>query len=349
MPVTLVDNSNNYLTSFFYGSGTAIFSISGGTGYMADNSSPNFPWRIFLGAQQGDLLVNRKVVGKVADASVAKNVTICNIVKILQKPLISTREWLVRDGRFSLFLAIRRYNDSVYNSLCGQTNSYVDLPWESHQFAAASWGVGYAGAQVFYPTLDYLANQQYYYDPNDQAIHTKHNLVMHTLLAPTDEAFHQAGFNTLNDLITFDQRTQLYPVPSEDWWNNFSYCSGYFPIDSVLCLHLFGLNPYPTYGPLTADGLNAGRAGLMPATSILYYSNLFRSGFLNGPGSTVSGPDNRVTNPLDYFPSGNTVKIRAKGSNYEAATITDADIETYNGIIHVVDRLLVPPGFKLNN
>lgn len=352
IPGSLIDVSNNFLTSFFTGFGQKTF-LGGGSGGTNNPAGYNDPWFIFLGSQNGDLLVNRKVVGKLAGARVTKNVTIFNIDKVLQKPMMSTREWLTRDGRFTMYLGIRRYNDSVYNSLLGVPFSYADVPYERHQFAAGAFSITIYGLAVYYPVLDLLANEQHLYDSVDLSIHTDHRIMEHTLLAPTDEAFHQAGFSDLNALIAFDLRYQPYAVlndPGSAPPN--SICSGFFPIDSVLNLHLFGFNPFPTYGPFDNSAgftVNSGLFGLSPASPVLFYSNVFESGFLSGDGSTTASSFDQVSNPFDFFTSGNMIRIRPKGSTYEAATITEPDIETYNGIIHVVDRLLVPQGFKFTN
>jgi hypothetical protein len=90
-----------------------------------------------------------------------------------------------------------------------------------------------------------------------------------------------------------------------------------------------------------------------PVVPLIFYTNDMENKILwdfkvSLRETGTGGQDFSLVNPLDFIRDGSTIRVRVKGSGAEPATIIEKDIEAFNGVIHVVDRLLVPAGFKLH-
>lgn len=111
--------------------------------------------------------------------------------------------------------------------------------------------------------------------------------------------------------------------------------------DAGLTETLKGPGPYTVFAPTddafkavpakTLDALSKDKALL---TSVLTYhvlpGNMTSSGVTNGPAKTVQGA------PIALYKSGSFVTV-------EEAVITTPDIIASNGVVHIVDRVLIPP------
>lgn len=308
------------------------------------------PFRYDLGIVEGQVRINNREVGMAAQSAVLRKGSVFPVNRVLQKPRKSTRQVLVEDGRFTLFLGIRRYNDSLYNVLAaGRLPRTRSVSYEQNQYVL---GVNTAqnvknNSQVL-PMLDYLSDSNYLYNHRSSQFIITREIYQVTLLAPTDEAFRRAGFHTLNDLIAFNHR---FPMPNPRLPG---YC---LPTDSILNHHFFGANVRASENVLYNSNLDSYTTGMFgPNPPLLLYSNEFRNEwvgnpmnrYLGGPGSQSTSWAH-VADPLDFSrQGGDAVQVKVKGSAYEPATIIEKDIETYTGVIQVLDRLLIPPGMKLN-
>lgn len=141
-----------------------------------------------------------------------------------------------------------------------------------------------------------------------------------SIFAPTDDAFRRAGLRTPDDLRVLNNRFKPYRD------ENYSMV-GHGPLDSLLSLHTWGAQ-------------RGMVSGFMPT---VFYSNDFIPAII---GQYIPD-DGTAFMPLRFSKDANgRVQLQVKGSTTEKATIIDADIESIQGPIHVVDRLLIRPGFS---
>ncbi len=279
---------------------------------------------------------------------------------IVKAPKMTAWEFLKHDSKFSLYVGITEYTDSLYDAIFTQANGYH--PEQGQMYAQFQERVGYG----LWPWKAYG--------------HTKPVVSnLSTFFIPTNEAFHQAGFQSLHDLISFNERRGL---PTVEWFipmsnNGFYRVIGEFATDSLLDYHhqwglrhggYGSLNPYrvrydylnwnsTTYG-LYYDGTYLG-SGPLP---VLYRNDLRQELFDVRPVYNIqSYSDNQSTvifgltnTAVHYIPflvaegGAEPIRLSPKGATGGTATIVAKDITTLTGVVHVVDHLLVPSGFKLD-
>jgi uncharacterized surface protein with fasciclin (FAS1) repeats len=160
-----------------------------------------------------------------------------------------------------------------------------------------------------------------------------------SVLAPTDEAFHKAGIYSVADIEKLNSRSTPYTM--EDYFT----VSNYLPSDSILNNHLWRYNG--VYVRNLDPSYNS--AYISPsANPIYFYSNDLKNEILANY-VTVYNTERWVDvyhNNLEFIRSEGQIKIKVKDSEAEPATVIESDIHTFNGVIHVVNRLLIPKGFK---
>lgn len=299
---------------------------------------PGYLYRHYLALAGGQILVNGKNLGPVSGIRVLKEATVFPISKILKKPGKSIRQILQEDGRFKMYLGIRRYNDSLYNAIVGIEQSYTYTTSFDTRYVRDKYGYG-----SIVPVLDYLSSVNYLYDSFYGQFEEYRQIYTTTILAPTDEAFHKAGFESLSDLIALNERA----LPFTDYPGS-ELLSGYLPTDSILNQHYWGNN---SAWVKTGNSDAGGAMRRTPRQLMVLYSNDLRNEIMADFKVHISesgGKDYSMVNSLDFAESGGMTRIKVKGSAAEPATIIQKDIEAFNGVIHVVDRLLLPPGFKLH-
>lgn len=306
------------------------------------------PFRYDLGIVEGQVRINNRLAGMASESAVLRKASIFPINRVLQKPRKSTRQVLVEDGRFTLFLAIRRYNDSLYSVLAaGRPSRLMSVSYEQNQYVlGVNTSQNVKSSSQVLPMLDYLSDTNYLYNHRRSSFIITKEIYQVTLLAPTDEAFRRAGFNTLEDLVAFNHRAPL-PVPKDP-----GRC---LPTDSILNHHFFGANIRASENVMYNYNLGMHIAGIFgPDPPMLLYSNELRNEWVGNPINRYFGQPQQhdlthAADPLDFTQQGGeAVKVKVRGSEYEPATIIEKDIETYTGVIQVLDRLLIPPGMKLN-
>ncbi len=190
------------------------------------------------------------------------------------------------------------------------------------------------------PMLDYLSDTNYLYNHRRSSFIITKEIYQVTLLAPTDEAFRRAGFHTLEDLVAFNHRAlcRFLEDPGR--------C---LPTDSILNHHFFGANIRASENVMYNYNLGMHIAGIFgPDPPMLLYSNELRNEWVGNPINRYFGQPQQhdlthAADPLDFTQQGGeAVKVKVRGSEYEPATIIEKDIETYTGVIQVLDRLLIP-------
>jgi uncharacterized surface protein with fasciclin (FAS1) repeats len=145
--------------------------------------------------------------------------------------------------------------------------------------------------------------------------------------APTDEAFRKAGFESVDDLMALNGRS----MPYFDW-DVFEMRNG-FVTDSLLAYHSWGR----FYAP-------AGPFGIGYLSAAIFYSNDLTNENLADfdLNSSSSGAAPIYTMPLEFgSDNAGRVTVKVKGTSHAPATIIEADVNTFQGPIHIVDELIL--------
>ncbi|WP_316841701.1 fasciclin domain-containing protein [Pedobacter gandavensis] len=244
------------------------------------------------------LFINGKSAGESAPIQ-AKNGVLWPINKVLHKPTKTIYDVLKDDGRFGMYVELNERADAWFQELTSYSIQ--------HDFTEGLV-VSTAG--------DY-------------------NIIFNSIFAITDEAFHQAGFQTVDELLELNNRN---PLPYMDW-DTYSV-KGAFATDSLMAYHRWGTSFAP-------NDPNYGGGVKNPNN---FYTNDLNNVLLSDYTLVTSSYYGTVTYfkmPLDFGKEGTQVTVKVKGSDQPAAKITEGDINTLMGPIHVVDRLILPKGFKL--
>lgn len=259
-------------------------------------------YRQYLKVRGNELYINGKKVGG-ATVTFARNGTLWPVNQVLKKPVKTILQALKDDGRFTMYVGIL---------------TQTDMLWDEAMMG--------------------MYTKTYFRDGitiTDDIYSAYYAIRFTSVFAPTDEAFRQAGFNSLADLEALNNRNTL---PYFDW-DLFEPVGTGYATDTLLNMH--------RWGRMFKQQDNWGYGGDNPDA---FYSNDLNNALLADYALTTSGytgtvPILRV--PFD-FGTDNTghVTIKVKGSAMPAATLTEGDINTLMGPIHVVNRLLPPANFK---
>ena len=141
-----------------------------------------------------------------------------------------------------------------------------------------------------------------------------------TFLAPSNEAFRKLGFNSLTDLIAF-QEAHYKPQPT-DW----SFFEESFAVDDLLEKHFW------------KEGV------FMPGQQFEIYSYLINPTFF----SRILVPPNSNSDIQAGGDAKNEITLAIKKSPYPAGKLIKKDIPTLQGPLHTIDAILVPTNFKLD-
>ncbi|WP_442589433.1 fasciclin domain-containing protein [Pedobacter sp. AW31-3R] len=265
------------------------------------NRTDQYAYRQYLGIVDGELMINGAKSGKLP-AVMAKNGTLWPINKVLHRPTKTILAALQQDGRFGMYLGMLETMDADWLN-----DTYGVLPRAPFQ---NGWVV----------KEDYFGDNV--------------NMDLTTIFAPTDEVFHQAGFENLEALQAFNRSR---PVPYLDW-DTYQVVGGY-AADSLLALNRFGVLLAPT-DPNVSPRYN----------QMVFYINDFTnenlSEFNVTAGTELSFPP--YVMPLEFGrDASGRVTVKAKGSPHPAATVVE-QINTLMGPIHVIDKFIPTKEFKFD-
>jgi|GEM_PF-1289073 len=285
-------------------------------------NTPSAPYnyRHYLQLENGKMIVNGKMAGTGAFIA-AKDGYIWLLDQMIIRPEKNVLETLTADGRFTLLLGILRETQDVYADIY-----------------KAAFGVPPSGysplSNDFFQTYNWILKPDRPFLPK-----TNPNITLSTFFLPDDDAFRAAGFNSVADLMVFNRRKGLpYYDPVTRGWK------GSFATNDLLDYHL-------NWG-LTINRRN----NLSLNSTIVFYSNMLNSSVVaNYPILAVSlDPNDPAGDPGYYMPykftrdaSGKT-QMQVKDTTAPVATIVEGDINTLMGPVHVLDRLLIPKGFKID-
>lgn len=270
-----------------------------------------------------DLLVNGKSLGTETPLETS-NGYIWPVRQVLQVPQQSAWEVLKADERFSLYVQLLEYTDAAYRELFIQANGYApeDGPAEVHIYARNSplyYGLALSMEQA----------QAYVEQPN-------------TWFIPSNQAFNAAGFYTLEDLMAFNTTHGEPEVEQVSGSPAYFRLVGDFATDSLLDYH-------DNWGMRMASYTLTRRRN----ATLFYSTDLSQQIFSDYPISALTEIEYGY-----YFPMmGETVfhymplvfqegAVWVKGMPGDKVHFSDTDINTLNGVIHVVDGLLIPEKYK---
>ncbi len=281
-------------------------------------------YRHYVALKNDELLINGKNMGKV-NYTQAKDGALYVIDKAIEKAHKSALKTLEEDGRFTIFLEAQRMADELYiEKIASDIEPFFGYKPDAEEIKTV-----YATERKYYE-IGWALNRPPY--PG----FVGKNVDVTTMFAPTDDAFRKAGFQTAADVIKFNERGE--GVRFDD--NTFQG-AGSYPMDSVMTYHRDWGRMFGTKDP--SYGLGAPNATVFFSNDL--QPNLLNEYYVNIGGS--ASPKYGYKMPLEFSLDGNTVKVKVKGSEHTAASVTQTDINTMNGPIHVIDHLLFPKGFKL--
>lgn len=235
----------------------------------------------------------------------AKNGTIWKISRVLKPARKNMRQLLEGDPRFTLYVAALQLAEKTYETIDG-LDALSQPPF------------------MFYNTTLNTSKAEIDWDCYCNALPfglTERN----SIFAPTNEAFEKVGLRTVDDIRALNDRYK--PVFDFD----ISILKGRSPLDSLLYMNTWGRQ----------------RSFYVLHIPPVFYNNDLIPEIMNGfglkPLDYYAPP---VPSPLEFSKDANgRIQVQWKGSGAEKATIIEADIETIQGPVHVIDRLIVPPGF----
>lgn len=235
----------------------------------------------------------------------ARNGAIWKINRVLRPARKNMRQLLESDPRFTLYVAALQMAEQTYEAIDG-----LD-PYNLLSF-------------MFYNTTFNTTTAQI--DWGCYCNVMEFGLVERSSnFAPTNEAFEKAGLRTVDDIRALNNRFK----PAFDY--DYYIVTGHSVLDSLLLMHTWGRqrNFYGAAIPpvFYNNDLIPVIMSVFRLTSTVDYAPL-------------------VSSPLEFSKDSNgRIQVQWKGSSAEKATIVESDIETVQGPIHAIDRLLVPPGF----
>lgn len=273
-----------------------------------------YTYKQYLSVEGNNLLINGKTVSVGKESSISRGLLL-PVESVLTPPKRSMLQALKADGRFGLFLKAAAINGQLYDDFLLETFDPPRL-----------------GAILYWLDADHVT-------PGYFEATRKSDVIRFTLFAPTDEAFHKAGIYSAADIEQLNNRSP---------YNGNS--QALTPSDSLLILHRQGF--MITNLDIDWDTFAGAAIYITPRPSVanmVFYGNALNAKTLgNYIVKDNFSDDRRDYLGLDFGKDGSgRTTIRQKGSLFPEATVIEENINTQQGPIHVVDRLLIPKDFKL--
>lgn len=327
---TEVETLHTFLASYVFKGQITLDALSSkSSGYPAESfleipevrsSSDGDPYFLtgYLFYADGELSVNGKSFGESIPIN-AKEGTIWPLGAALEIPVSSAWELLQADERFSLYVDLMNYTDAQYNELLTEANN-----------GQAPQGEEARNSPVFYDL-----------DMKRTGAGLPYVEQFNTWFIPTNEAFHKAGFQSLEDLIAFNQERGL---PQAVWSEETSryQLKGEFATDTLLDYH-------DNWGMRVASYSLTRRRN----ATLFYSTDLKQEILADYPITAFTEIEYGYYFPMygettfHYMPfefNGDN-QLWVKGLSSRKVDIVEKDINTLNGVVHAVDQLLLPAGF----
>ncbi|MFD2555506.1 fasciclin domain-containing protein [Sphingobacterium tabacisoli] len=280
-------------------------------------------YRHYVRIQKEQVMINGKKAGKL-NYKRAVDGGLYMLETAIEKPTKTMLEVLEADGRFKMFVESQRLADEMF------VERMIDEiePWMGFRPSVEDIQNSWANYRFYYQRGWIIESPAYegYKGPN---------IGISTLFAPTDDAFRKAGFNTVQDILTFNiQRGDARFDP-----DMFEIAGGY-PMDTVYSYHR-------NWGRIVQPA-TLGKDKAMGNATVFFSNDLTPS--LNEYMVNVGGNvtmEYAYKMPLSFSANNGQIQIKVKNSEHAPVNVIEADILTLNGPIHVVDNLILPKGFKL--
>lgn len=273
-----------------------------------------YTYRQFLDTDGTNLIANGKKTGIGKEINVANGILL-PIGMVLEYPKKQMLEVLKADGRFKLYLEALEISRELYDTFQLETLAVPD-----------------PGAIQYWIDSDTRT-------PGKFQASRKSDVLRFTLFAPTDEAFQQAGINSAADLLALN---------SSDPYNGYNQIQ----TDRLLRLHVQGFATpvleidWDNFEIEPAASLYVTARG--GAANMAFFSNLLNPEHLSNYVTSNNG-GNYTYLDLDFGrDASGKITVKQKGTTNEPASIVEENINTIQGPIHVVNRLIVPKDFKLH-
>lgn len=273
-----------------------------------------YNYRQYLDTDGTSLIANGKKTSIGIEINVA-NGTLLPIGMVLEYPKKQMLDVLKADGRFKLYLEALAISHELYDS-----------------FLLETFAEPYPGSMEYWMDANAIT-------PGNFKASRKSDVIRFTLFAPTDEAFHQVGIYSAADFLALNNR-DLY--------------NGYNKVltDELLRLHVQGFAT-PVL-EIDWDNFDIEPAASLYVTARSGTANMvFFSNFLNPEHLSNYVTSNLAEGgvytylDLDFGKdAAGKITVKQKGATTEPVAIVEENINTLQGPIHVVNRLMVPKDFK---
>lgn len=252
-----------------------------------------YQYQLHVGVRNGTLWLNGTPVKTAAQIVQGTDGVVWTSDQMVQKPFLETYQVLTQDTTYSFYMTALRIGDSIYQN-------------------ASNYNLRY----FFSDTL---------------GMQLRNGLPYITVLAPTNQAFRNAGFNGIQDIYTYIGKSATLAEGGADAKGRLLRTN----LDSILDLHRIGYAPY-------SDGSNPYFTVLLHTNDMLYNPTV--NNILIWYAESYEAPQTTVYSDVDFQNNnGQVVAHRADAPGGRAVNIiAPHDITTLNGIVHRVDNLLLP-------
>ncbi|MNK05817.1 Fasciclin domain protein [compost metagenome] len=283
-----------------------------------------YQYKHYLAVRGNELLINGKSKGNL-NYKLAIDGGIYFMNATIEKPTKTAIEVLEDDERFTWFVEVMKGLDDHYAEVT--IAAYRDL--FGIEFTQEDFWASYSYLRERYRTIWTIVPM-----PNPE--YARLNINISTLFAPTNDAFRNAGFTSVADILAFNDRRGDVRFDMDLFAP-----AGSYPMDTLLNYNrdwgrMFGPRD-PSYG-------------LGAANATVFFSNDLQSDAINNYYVNLGGSasmEYAYLMPFVFSQNNGRTQMKIKGVEQLPVNIVGGDINTLNGPIHVVDNLFLPKGFKL--
>ncbi|QIH35383.1 fasciclin domain-containing protein [Sphingobacterium sp. DR205] len=228
------------------------------------------------------------------------------IEQVLKAPQKQMYDFLVKDGRFSLYLKSMELSNTEYaNDFMMNMYPGFGLP------------------------VRFMLDWNYYFEGTFHYSSERPRHVIHcTLFAPTDAAFNRMGIYTEADLRALNGRIET------PWYYETNQLT---PVDSLLKYQYIG-------GARLETGYNEDYSMVTVDVQMDRFLN-------NATIFSQMLDNNRLTEFKNiyhrFYHEGNRIRVGHVKSKEQPSDIIEENINTIQGPVHVVDRIIVPDDFSM--
>jgi len=258
-----------------------------------------------LSMDGGNFIINGKKLKIGQELAVAQG-HVFIIGQVLKAPQQQMYDFLVKDGRFSLYLKSMELSNTEY------ANDFMMNMY-------ASFGL----------PIRFMLDWNYYFEGTFHYSAEWPRHVIHcTLFAPTDAAFNRMGIYTEADLRALNGRIET------PWYYETNQLT---PVDSLLKYQYIGNarleTGYNEDYSMIAVGVQMDR--------FLNNTTIFSQMLDNNKLAEFKNIYHR------FYRSGNKIQVGHLKSKEQPVDIIEENINTIQGPVHVVDRIIVPDDFSM--